>query len=303
MENHKVDMAFINYKPWTSRWILKKSLICIEEHRLPERVQIFVKSIIINLQTNLCIAELKLKDFFIVLNQVNKKIETKQKFLYVSFVGKYGKELLAKVIRQFGYEDFDYLIFVYDNAEFREEIYNRCNFIYQNGIKWQFLRKYLTYDRYKKYDYIFLWDDDLDIGKFSYKNFIEIMKRNDLEIAQPALTDNSYYSHKLTLKNEKHKIGRYTDFVEVMAPVFSRDAWSRYRNMIESNPNSWGWGYDLLAKSVCKYKNMGIVDCESITHTRPIRSKNTNAPEEMKMLFKIFKGYRLAKKVAYKRLK
>lgn len=226
----------------------------------------------------------------------------KGKFLYVSAVGAAGKELLAKLIENFGHDDFDYLIFVYDQTDFNDEVFSKCHFIYEKGMKWQLARKYLTAEYCKNYPYIFIWDDDIDSSDFSYKNFVRIMENNNLELAQPALSSHSFYSHELTLRNNMTKVGRYTDFVEVMVMVFRQDAWPRFFKMVSSTDQSRGWGFDLLAKSVCKYTNMGIVDAENVTHTRPVQSQHTTGPEEMKRLHRQYRGYKIAEKIAYAEL-
>lgn len=291
----------INYKQWSFAWVLKKILLCLEEHRLPDFISNYLANKKNKIKILIYILKLRSRHFSCFINK-GQPLIIRQKFLYVSAVGQQGKNFLATVIQRFGYKDFDYLIFVYDNTDFHEEIFKGCRFIYEAGLKWQFARKYLTEEYCKKYDYIFIWDDDIDVNNFSYKKFIEIMQKNSLELAQPALSRESYYSHKITLQDKAGKIGRYVDFVEVMIPVFRRDAWIKFRKMFDEETQS-GWGYDFLANFFCKFKRMGIVDCETVTHTRPIRSNNTDAPRQMEALFKKFKGCKLSMKVNYGWLK
>lgn len=220
------------------------------------------------------------------------------KCLYASAVGNEGKAFLAKIIEKFGCEDFDYLIFVYDNTEFKETIFKKCSFIYEKGFKYYFFKKYITPSYCAQYDYIFLWDDDIDIENFSPSNFIDIMKRNNLQIAQPALTSESYYAVPLTLKNEKYNIGRYVDYVEVMCPVFMRDAWRRIYEIIDEK-YPLGRGYDLAWKSVCRLKNLGIIDCEAVRHSRPVRNKHYGVKE---VVYK-YPYFRWPKMVSYADLK
>ncbi len=229
-------------------------------------------------------------------------VSAKYKCLYASPVGSSGKGFLKKIINTFGYKDFDYLIFVYDQTDFKEDIFKHCRFIREKGYKWQFMKKYLTPTFCESYDFVFVWDDDIDIEGFSYKNFLNIMMRNNLEVAQPALSPKSYYSHKITLQNPKYNIGRYTDFVEIMVPVFTKEAWKKFWFMIEPDYNFWGWGYDLIAKSYCSFKNMGIVDCEIVTHTKPLRGKCNDSYEEMKKFLYKNRKYRKSKMVEYGKL-
>ncbi|MFH1836463.1 MAG: DUF707 domain-containing protein [Methanobacteriota archaeon] len=229
-----------------------------------------------------------------------------QKSLYVSSVGIGGKKFLSKIVKKFGHENFDYLIFVYDDTEFNEKSYKKCSFIRKKSDKcilYQLAKKYLTPKFCNKYDFIFLWNDDIDVEDFSLKNFIDVMERNNLDMAQPALSNKSYYGHEITLRDERYPVGRYTDFVETMVPVFTRSAWLKFRDMIQEDYNFWGWGYDILAKSFCKYKNMGIVDCETVIHTRPIQSSQTNAKEDMTLFFNAHKKYKRSYRLVYSSLK
>lgn len=211
---------------------------------------------------------------------VHQKASNDCRVLYVSPMSIYGKPLLKKILESVDIPNIDFLLFVYDGSVFDEPFFERCKFIYEKGLKWQYMKKYLTEEYCRPYDYIFIWDDDLELQTFSFRQFIEIMQRNGLELAQPALTHTSYFSHKITLQTNQ-KVGRFTTFVEVMAPVFTREAWSRFWGMISETDNYWGWGYDLLARSRCHYKRMGIVDSQTVRHTRPVRSQNFGAEEEM----------------------
>lgn len=231
--------------------------------------------------------------------QATRTIQKKGKNLYSSPVGKEGKAHLKKIIHKFGHDDFDYIIFVYDDTKFEEPIFNKCKFIYEKAVRWQYMRKYITPSQCAAYDYIFLWPDDIDPHDFSWRNFINIMERNHLQVAQPALAYNSYVSFKITRQDPKYSVGRYTDYVENMSMIFTQAAWVAFWNLMEPDFNFWGWGYDWLAKSLCGYTNMGIVDCEPVEHTKPFRSKNTQAPAEMKRFFKQYRGVFFSQQLTY----
>ncbi len=206
---------------------------------------------------------------FLGRREKNLLLEKKCKVLYASPVGRFGKEYLAKTISSFGTDGVDYLIFAYDDTEFPEPIFKSCTFIRESGLKWQFAKKYLTEAFCQAYDFIMIWDDDIDVSGFSLKNYLSIIRRNQLQLSQPALSRNSAYSHSITLKTEGSKIGRFTDFVEIMVPIFDPKAWQRYRSMITA-ASTWGWGMDNSAKSHCGFSRMGIVDSETVRHVRPL---------------------------------
>jgi len=222
-------------------------------------------------------------ELFVYL-QFGKKKEEKggKKYLYASPVGKAGKAFLKNILETFTSEDFDFLIFVYDETVFDEEIFKKCSFIYGKGLKWEFARKHLTPERCKNYHYIFYWDDDIDVRTFSPTGFIGIMEKNKLQMAQPALTKDSYFSFSITLQNENCQVGRYTDFVEVMVPVFDGKSWTRFYKKFVMNGSKYGWGYDGYAKKVCHFHAMAIVDCAPVKHCRPLSGPSEAIQEHEK---------------------
>ncbi len=212
-----------------------------------------------------------------------------RRLLYASPVGRDGKRYLSKIINRFGHEEFDYLIWVYDDTEFNEPVFSQCTFIREKGIICYFFKKYLTPEYCAPYDYIFTWVDDLDIDRFDYREFLDVMERNSLELAQPALSHHSLRSHMITVKHP-YPVGRSTDFVEVMAMVLTNAAWNRYWKMLEPDWNFWGWGYNHLLRSVCGINRLGIVDSQSVTHLK-LGSRFTSAPAEKKKLFQQYEGH------------
>jgi hypothetical protein len=222
------------------------------------------------------------------------------RYLYASPVGKDGKQWLKKIIERFGYEKFDYIIFAYDDVSFDEEIFQKCTILREKGLHYYFLKKHITPSVCSKYDYIFAWCDDIDVGYFNPEEFLKIMKNNNLQVAQPALTSDSYFTWVITLQDKTYRIGRYVDFVEVMVPVFTRESWVSYWNMVEPDRNYWGWGYDFFARSVCRYANMGIIDSQPVRHVRPVgERRGTGGEEDVGFIKDKYSGFKIAEKVSY----
>ena len=204
------------------------------------------------------------------------------KNLYASAVGKNGKERLIKVIERFGTENFDYLIFVFDDTQFSESIFHQCKFIYEKGEFGYFWKKYLTPERVAPYQYIFPWMDDLDILNLNIERFMQIMVRNKLELAQPALSHDSFIFHEVTRKSLKYKIGRFTHFTEIMAQVFCVKKWIRFWEILEFNPlNPKSWGYDLVTRKACEIKRMAVIDCEEIRHCNSLINSLSQEKREL----------------------
>ena len=97
------------------------------------------------------------------------------------------------------------------------------------------------------------------------------------------------------------RVGRLVDVIEVFLTVFDARAWPAFWALIEDDYNYWGWGYVQLAQSCCGYK-MGIVDCETITVTRPPTFKQASL-DEMKRFLRSHPNCRRARFCSYGELK
>ena len=200
----------------------------------------------------------------------NPRILLGKKNLIAIAVGAYGEPYVQKILTRLGSEKYDFLLFVWDdNAKLSHDVFKKAKIIREKGCKFQFAKKYITEEVAHRYEHIFLWDDDVDVEDFSFENFLDIFRRNRLELAQPALSDNSFYSFDITKRVPAHT-GRFTDFVEIMVPVFTPSAWLKYSQMIDLGWNLWAWGTDNIAKTFCGYRRMGIIDTESVRHMKEI---------------------------------
>jgi hypothetical protein len=191
----------------------------------------------------------------------------RRKSLFVSPVGGEAKERVRRIVERFGHDEFDFRLLVYDDSRYVEHCFARCTVIQdRTPLFWQ-LKRQVPPVLARRYEYVFLWVDDLDVLEFNPQHFLQILRRHRLEVAQPALTPDSVISHPITGRHEA-PIGRYTDFVEEMAFVFRGDRWERFWRLIAPDRNPWGWGYDELAYSVCGFRRMAIIDAEVIRHLR-----------------------------------
>lgn len=122
------------------------------------------------------------------------------------------------------------------------------------------------------YDYVMMPDDDLAMTGADINRCFSIMAQYKLDLAQPSLpasTPSTQYSHDLTLQRAGNVL-RYTSFVEVMTPVFSREA---LRECLPSfGLSQSGWGLDWVWPSILGYpKNkIAIIDSAVAYHTRPV---------------------------------
>ena len=167
--------------------------------------------------------------------------------------------------------DFDLHLIVYDDSMelFRDDAEYVCHI---KGYKLKIIYKYLEINPQFKdmYDYFFFPDDDIRMNATTINALFEAMRRYDLKIAQPAM-QMSYYTWPHTLYDRYCKL-RYTNFVEMMVPCFSRDALQKV--LFTFNENETGWGtethWPLLINAMPH--DMAIIDEVKVVHTRPIQS-------------------------------
>ncbi|MCM1312415.1 MAG: DUF707 domain-containing protein [Roseburia sp.] len=183
--------------------------------------------------------------------------------------------------------NFDLHLIVYDNSleMFCNDAEYTCHI---KGYKLKVIYKYLEANPQFKdtYDYFFFPDDDIRMNATNINALFEAMRRYNLKIAQPALR-MSYYTWPHTLYNRYCKL-RYTNFVEMMAPCFSRDALQKV--LFTFNENETGWSTEthwsiLINASI---RDMGIIDEVNVIHTRPIQSGQEIHHKELAAYMKKF---------------
>jgi Protein of unknown function (DUF707) len=222
----------------------------------------------------------------VVKKKMTTGVSSLPKLLYISPVGAGGKLMMAKTLDVFKKAGADLLLLQYDQAEL--SLPQEARVIRDRASKWQLAARHLHPDQIVDYDYVFFWDDDLDTTGFDPQRFVSLMKHNRLEMAQPAIQSEFPLSHAITqqqqcppplrgMNGKDHPIvGRLTNFVEIMAAVYTREAWREIHGYVD--PLSWsGWGLDFVPLG-----RKGIVDVMPVVHTRPVQSGNSEAVDEFK---------------------
>ncbi|XP_072965412.1 uncharacterized protein [Typha angustifolia] len=207
-------------------------------------------------------------------------------------VGIKQKDLVDKVVTKFLSANSTVMLFHYDGIVDKwSDLQWSDNVIHVTAInqtKWWFAKRFLHPDIVSEYNYIFLWDEDLEVENFHPIRYLEIVKREGLEISQPALDSaKSQVHHKITVRRRKGDVHRRfyklngggrcygnstgppcTGWVEMMAPVFSKVAWRCVWHMIQNDLiYAWGLDYKLgYCAQGDRSLNVGVVDSEYIVH-------------------------------------
>ncbi|KAB2602453.1 hypothetical protein D8674_003458 [Pyrus ussuriensis x Pyrus communis] len=200
----------------------------------------------------------------------NKKNSKSSTNLLAMAVGLKQKESVNKIVKKFMSSDFVLMLFHYDGHvnEWRDLEWSgkAIHVSAMNQTKWWYAKRFLHPDIVSEYEFIFLWDEDLGIENFNAGRYLSIIRKEGLEISQPALDpDNSEVHHLLTARDNRTEVHR---FVEMMAPVFSRASWRCIWHMIQNDlVHAWGLDFQLgYCAQGDRTKNIGIVDSEYIIH-------------------------------------
>lgn len=117
----------------------------------------------------------------------------------------------------------------------------------------------------------FFPDADLVFSESSINGFVRFCLGNNIDLAQPSLTVDSFHSWRITL-NHPSFLWRDTNFVEIMAPYLSKRALSILVPTFGESIS--GWGLDMVWAKLLAGAKVGIADCFSMRHTRSIDTEN-----------------------------
>jgi hypothetical protein len=180
--------------------------------------------------------------------------------------------------------NFDLALLIYDNSTYNDINSKEAKFIQvEQGIKFKLFNTFLKTNPQilDEYEYFLLFDDDLLCTIDDLSEFFDIIKKHNFDLAQPSLTQDSYYSHIPTL-NHNNSYYRLTNYVEIMCPAFSRRFLKDIKSIFDEIEVGVGYGleqywYEVLDnyKGISKYLGkVGIIDKIAVKHTKPPGSGN-----------------------------
>ena len=184
-----------------------------------------------------------------------------------------GKDSLHRQLLK-GDADFDLHLLIYDgsyNKFYNDSDFVACDAGYKMDMTYRYLHRHPELS--EKYEYFFLLDDDIVISTEDVNRLFSMMREYQLKIAQPSLV-MSYYTYKHTAFHPFY-ILRYTNFVEMMMPCFSRDALKAVLPTFEQKIRWCGIEMHWPVLVGSNHKDMAIVDAVSAKHTRPVQSWNS----------------------------
>jgi hypothetical protein len=149
----------------------------------------------------------------------------------------------------------------------RDDYFHRhAEFLVSGGLsKYHAAKLLMHHGILGRYEGVYLLDDDIELH-FDPSDFLAYCGANGFAMAQAALTDASDGAYRITFHHPGFEY-RLTNFIEVMAPYFSR---SFLLNVVERFDLSIStWGLDVLwGSSLAEHDLAAIVDRFRMSHLR-----------------------------------
>jgi len=105
--------------------------------------------------------------------------------------------------------------------------------------------------------------------------FFHIARTFKLNLSQPALHDLNV-EHKILIQRPSMLL-RYTNFVEIMAPLLSIQALLHLMPTLDNNEIKSAWGLDFVWPYLLNNQNVAVIDKTPMTHTRPVTAFNPDS--------------------------
>jgi hypothetical protein len=117
-----------------------------------------------------------------------------------------------------------------------------------------------------RYEHVAFACDDLRASAADWHRLFDLCRKYRLDLAQPGM--EGHVNHEITRRRQDCLL-RYTNFVEIMCPIFSRTALQRLGPTFGESVS--GWGLDMLWSSLLPYPRfrIAIVDGVGVYHARP----------------------------------
>jgi len=195
-------------------------------------------------------------------------VELTHKSLVAIPVGNRSKPLIEKLITKFGFQNFSYVLFIYDYSDWSGFDW-ATKVIWISGfrqVKFWYLKRFITPDVAMAYEFIWVIDDDVDIEHIDPQEFSHVLRMNNVQIAQPAHLPGYKFSHPFTVRAPGTHVGRWSNFVEIgPLVVFSQNSYICAWDLFQIDMSA-GWGLDLLWGDFCKFTKMAIIDRFPMIH-------------------------------------
>jgi len=156
---------------------------------------------------------------------------------------------------------FDTTCYNADEVSFNriKDIVQKCgirdyNIRSQKGYLGEFLYQHITPEYTKKYDYMVVFLDDVEVNnRFNLTKFIETKNKLSADILSPSLSSDSLYSHEF-MKCQYTNVIRTVTVVELFLYLMTPKTWEKYYTLFLSTDTHWTWGIDFALYYTGEFK-------------------------------------------------
>ena len=171
-------------------------------------------------------------------------------------IGSKGRNSVDALIESMGHDAFDYFLFAFDDTNWEtSNWYGKSGVRVErvSGYKWTLYYDYLTASLVEPYTHLFLWDDDLQPAPgFDGTAILHILQSLYIEIAAPMIRNNAHlhFDGAATIhRNNTLEPLHTVNYVEIMAPIYSKRVWLQCLLPHLVRDRGTGWGIDAFLQN------------------------------------------------------
>lgn len=126
----------------------------------------------------------------------------------------------------------------------------------------------------RRYDYVALFDDDLLISGPELAHLFDIVRAHGPKIAQPALSQDSYYTYAALLRHPGFLL-RHMTYIEMMCPIFRADILDRLIPLFELGYES---GIDIIWSNMAWEEpgDLAVIDAVPVLHSQRVGGRKAD---------------------------
>lgn len=128
-----------------------------------------------------------------------------------------------------------------------------------------------------RYEAVWFPDDDISVDAAGVERLFETFHAFRMLLAQPSLADGSHVAHEITRWNGSFVV-RFTNFVEAMCPLFSREALRACAPSFTQSVSAFGMDMVWARMLGDPRDRAGMIDAAPVVHTRPIGAGTWRRP-------------------------
>lgn len=170
-------------------------------------------------------------------------------------------------------KDFDLCLLFYHDEIKDPGLYTEADYFFHlRDFKYHMLHQLLTElhpEWLLQYDYFYFLDDDIGIDTQGINDMFALSRAVKTSISQASLSKDSFCSWPM-FRQKKNSFYRYVGQIEVMAPLFEKEALIKCLPSFIGNRSSWG--VDSVWSRLLNYPEdkLAVFDTVVMQHTQPV---------------------------------